>query len=127
MPYLIAASLIFFLGALALFCFFYILKGTSAVAIQIVTGVADGTPIPMAARKKWLYTLYVPYAATGVAAGAFFTLAWMQLAGHVEDPDGRLVAHLGAFLTAFGGLSFLVNGTASTLFYRSMLRQADAD
>jgi hypothetical protein len=111
----------------ALFGLFYILKGTSAVAIQIATGVADGTPIPMVARKKWLYTLYVPYAATGVSAGAFFTLAFMQLAGHVEDPDARLVAHLGAFLTAFGGLSFLVNGTVSTLFYRSLLRQAEAD
>ena len=126
MPNLIAAGLIFFLGVIGFFCFFYISKAAMAVAIQIVTGVTDGAPIPMAARKKWLYSFYVPYAAMGGAAGVFFTLAWMQLAGHVEDPGTRLVAHVGAFLTAIGGLSFLVNGTASTLFYRSILRQSEA-
>ena len=127
MPNLIAASLIFFLGVMALFCFLYISKAAMAVAILIVTGVTDGTPVPMAARKKWLYSFYVPYAAFGGVAGVFLTLAWMQLAGHVEDPGARLVAHVGAFLTAFGGLSFLINGTASTLFYRSILRQSEAD
>jgi hypothetical protein len=65
MPNLIAAGLIFFLGVIGFFCFFYISKAAMAVAIQIVTGVTDGAPIPMAARKKWLYSFYVPYAAMG--------------------------------------------------------------
>ena len=75
MPDLIAASLIFFLGIMVFFCFFYLSKATMAVAIRIVTGVAEGAPIPMAARKKWLYTFYLPYAAFGASAGVFFTLA----------------------------------------------------
>jgi hypothetical protein len=124
---LVGVSLIFFLGVMGFFCFFYISNATNEVGLQIVTGVTNGEPMPMSVRKQWLYTNYVPYAAGAVSVGVFLALAQMQMAAHVNDPDTKLLAYLAALVAATGAVSWLVDGISSTLHYRSLLRQAEAD
>jgi hypothetical protein len=124
---LVGASLVFFLGTMGFFCFFYISKMTSDIGEKILTGIREGNAIPTSTRWYLLHTQYAPYASGAVSAGVFLALAQLQMAKHVEDPGVEFLAHMAAFIAAVGGTAWLVNGAAEFFHYRSVLRQAEAD
>jgi hypothetical protein len=120
-------AVISFLFVMGLFCFFYVTRLANDLAAQIVTGVADGNPIPIRQRWLLLYQAWLPHAAGAAGSAIILAAAQVELAEHVGDAEVKRIAYMAAFVGAIGALAWAVNGVSMFLYYRSVLRAAHPD
>lgn len=105
----------------------YVTKMTNDLAVQIVTGIMDGSPISTQQRRFLLYQTWAGYAVALVGLGIFLAAAQTQLAGSVADESVKTLGWLAAIVAALGSVNWLLNGAAEFLYYRSVVREAEAD
>jgi len=116
-----------FLGVLGSAVFFYTSKIANDAGVQVLTGLVDGKLISTEQRRHILYDIHVPYGAGAMALGVFLAASQLSIAAKIDDVDIKRLAYLAAFLSGWGALSWLVQGTQFVLRLRSEVRQAEAD
>jgi hypothetical protein len=102
------------------------------LAVQIITGVVQGTPLSLGTRAGILYNMWFPAAVFGAAVLAFLALAELEIAKHVNGAGVELLAQLAAFMAACGSVFVLSSALFALFRYRAKLRrdklrQAEAD
>jgi hypothetical protein len=93
----------------------------------VATGMVRGVRVTASYRQFILYTRLIPFIGVVVSPLAFGAIGWMLLARELVDEDVRLAAQLAAYLHAAGVLGWLSLGTMQVFYFRSLLRQAEAD
>jgi predicted secreted protein len=119
---LIIAS--FFPGTFAIF---YISKMTNDVGNEIVTGVIRGIPISTKARWLVLHQTWVGYVLGAVGCGVMIAALNVQIAAHATDAGIQTLAYMAAFFGAFAAIIWVLGAVSGFIYYRSVLRQAEAD
>jgi hypothetical protein len=110
-----------FLVVAAFFLNLFIAKFAVDLAIQIATGVVNGTPVSPGVRYAMLFEMWLPHQMAQVAALIFFTIAFLEIADRVADPGIKLVAYLAAFIAGVTCLMALVTTTFGLFKYRKKL------
>jgi len=114
----------FFAGA---YLFFHLTKLANEVGAEVATGMACGVPVSTERRRMLLYGTWPFYVLGAVACILFFALANLRIAGLVADPGIRQLAYLAALIGAIAASTWLLVGPLEVSYYRSLLRQAEAD
>ena len=110
-----------------LYCFQYISNLANEVAAEVITGVVRGNPVPTKWRWLMLHQQWVPYAASAMACGAAVAAVNVTIADHATDAGVKPLAYLIAFLGAVAALGWVLTGVSEFIYFRSVLRQAEAD
>ena len=93
----------------------------------VATGFVCGVQVSVRYRELLFYSRVLPFILVVVSPLFFCGIAMMLLARTVADGDIRLLAYIAAFLNACGAAGWLSIGAAQVVYFRSMLRQAEAD
>jgi len=109
------------------FLVFWMSKLANDVGAEIVAGVIRGNPMPT--KQRWLvfYQTWLGYVSGTVGACVLAAAVNVQIAAHVTDTGVETVAYLAAFFFALIAFSWLLSGVSEFIYYRSVLRQAEAD
>lgn len=116
-----------FLGVLGFLVVFYTSKVTNDLGDQIVLGFIGDRPVPIQQRWLMLYNTWVSYAVSDVVLPAFLGLAFLQIAGEVNDTGIKTLAYFAAAIAGFGALMWLLQGLSTFFNYRSILREAEVN
>jgi len=93
----------------------------------VATGIAQRVQAPAGYRELLLYTRLVPFVAVVVSPLMFWGIGFLMLAEEIADGRARLLAYLAVFVIACAVLGWLSLCTVQFFYYRSLLRQAEAD
>lgn len=93
----------------------------------VATGIAQGVQAPAGYRELLLYTRLVPFVAVVVSPLMFWGIGFLMLAEEIADGSARLLAYLAVFVIACAVLGWLSLCTVQFFYFRSLLRQAEAD
>jgi hypothetical protein len=93
----------------------------------VATGLVQGVRAPAKYRELLLYTRLLPFVAVVVSPLLFWGIGWMLLAREIVDEDIRLLAYLAVFVVACAAVGWLSLCTVQFFYFRSVLRQAEAD
>jgi len=93
----------------------------------VATGFVRGVRMSAKYRELLLYSRLLPFILVVVSPLVFWGIGMMLLARTVADEDVRLLAYIAVFLNACGAAGWLFIGTAQVFYFRSILRQAEAD
>jgi hypothetical protein len=96
-------------------------KVAQDMAVQIITGNAQGTSLSLGTREGMLYHMWFPTEIFAVAVLAF--LAQLELAKHVTASGVVLLAQLAAFVAACGSVFVLASAVVALFQYRAKLRR----
>ena len=127
MPDSVAFPLIlgnFFVGT---FLVFYIAAVAHAKGVPIVTGVGHGATLPKTYRNLMLYAIFMLWAAGSAGVAIFVVLTSLLIAPNLTGEDARLAAYLVAFMHTFIILSWAALGPLQVMYFRRLIRQAEAD
>jgi hypothetical protein len=127
MPTSTALALLVATSFVGFLCFPYVSRMANDTGHQVVTGVVDGKSVPLSYRWILLHQIWVSNVLIAVAAVSFTVVVGVYVARHVAEPGVRLIAYFGAFLGGTGAFSWVVAGVSEFLYFRSVLRQAEAD
>jgi len=118
------------IGALlsaAFFFNFHIMQTISRRNIEIVSGVADGAPVPLEMRWRTLTILQVLTVGFVAAFDLAIAYCFMTIGNHVVAPDVRLLAQVCSWIYISTSVAFLIVGPAVIVAVSRLLRQAEAD
>ena len=93
------------------------------LAIQIITGNAQGRSLSLGTREGMLYHMWLPTEIFAVAVLAFLALAQLELAKHVTAAGVELLAQLASFVAACGAVFVLASAAVALFQYRGKLRR----
>jgi len=116
----IAISSIVLMGS---FYALWAVKVAQDMAVQIITGNAQGTSLSLGTREGMLYHMWFPTEIFAVAVLAFLALAQLELAKHVTASGVVLLAQLAAFVAACGSVFVLASAVVALFQYRAKLRR----
>jgi len=122
-----AIALIIASGFSGLFCVQYISKMANDLASEIVTGVTQGNSVPIKWRWLMLNQFWVPYAITAVGCAVGIAAVNMKIAEYAADAGVKPLAYLVAFFGVVYASGWLLTGASEYVYFRSVLRQAEAD
>jgi len=113
---LVAVYLVFHLSTMAVH-----------VATEIVTGVSGGRPLPLKYRWIMLHQTWSSYTCGAFGIAALATMVDFGLAGYVTGSNIKVVALGAVFFGATTTFAVMMAGILEYAYYRSVLRQAEAD
>jgi hypothetical protein len=93
------------------------------LAIQVITGVAQGIPLSPRTRQGIMLHMWLPTEVGAVAVFAFGAFGFLEMANHVSGSGVRLLAHLAAFLMAWGSAFVFVSALFALFRYRAKIRR----
>jgi len=109
------------------FLVFYLTKMANDISHEIVAGVVRGSPASTTYRWILLYQTWLGYALAAMGACVFVAALNVKIAVQATDRGVEAVAYLAAFFFALIAFSWLVGAVSELIYYRSVLRQAEAD
>ena len=118
-----AVAVISFLAPAGFLLHFYISNSAVNLVSQIVSGHAQGVPIPTGARRALLWQIWVPCMVVGVAHMTTMALSCVTVAALVGHPQVKLLCYVVAFVPGIGSLWYLVNAIAGARKYDRFLRK----
>jgi uncharacterized membrane protein YciS (DUF1049 family) len=110
-----------------LFCLQYIAKMAADVSQEIVSGVSRGQPMSIEWRWLMLLHFYVPYAMAAVGCPVVVGAVNVTIAEYAADARVELLAYLVVLFAAISAVGWLLGATLHFTYFRSLLRQAEAD
>ena len=93
----------------------------------VVTGFVGGVQVSADYRALLLYSRLVPIILLAVTCFTLWVIGFLLLAGAVTDEGVRLLAYIGAFISAGPAAGWLLIGAAHVAYCRSVVRQANAN
>jgi len=122
-----AIALITAAGFSGFFCFQYTAKMAADLCQEIVSGVSQGQP--MSIKWRWLMLLhyYVPYAMAAVVCAVGIAAVNVTIAQYAPDGGVKSLAYLFAILSGTSAVGWLLGGTVHFIYFRSLLREAEAN
>ena len=120
---LIGVIAISFLALMGSFYGLLAVRAAHDLAVQIITGNAQGTSLSLGTREGMLYHMWFPTEIFAVAVLAFVALAQLELAKHVTAAGVQLLAQLAAFLAACGSVFVFASAIVALFQYRAKLRR----
>ena len=109
------------------FLLFYITKMANHAGDEIVTGVANGSPISIKHRRNKLYDTYLPYALGAVGCGFLIVAVNVQIAAQATDTGVEPVAYLAAFFGGIASLVWILQGSRAIIDHRRLLSETEPD
>lgn len=107
--------------------YMYTAKLANALTVQIVSGVADGVPMPAEWRWRLLYGRWVYYVAVGVGISFVVAAFNFKVARFATDGGVQAVAYLVAFFGTLVAVGWMVASISELTYYRRVLRETTKD
>ena len=111
----------------AFFFNFHIMQTLSRRNIEIVSGVADGAPVPLEMRWRTLTIIQVLTVGFVAAFDLAIAYCFMTIGNHVVAPDVRLLAQVCAWIYVSASAFLLIVAPTIIVAISRLLRQATAD
>ena len=120
-------ALIIATSFLGLFVFFYITKMANDLGAEILVGTMGGHPVSTKHRWLALYGTWTGYVMGAVVCSILGAAVNVVVATHVTDAGVKALAYLAALFGAVAALGLVLQGVTALGYYRSVLRQSEAD
>jgi hypothetical protein len=109
------------------FCYIYSGKLANALPAQIISGVANGIPIPVEWRWRLLYQRWVYYVGAGIGASLVVAAFNFTVARLATDGGVQALAYLVAFLAALVALAWMLSSISELSYFRRVLKATTND
>jgi len=95
--------------------------------VEIVSGVADGAPVPLEMRWRQLMVMQVVLVGFTAALNLVMAYCFLTIGNHVVAPDVRLLAQVCAWIYVSASAFLLIVAPTIIVAISRLLRQATAD
>jgi hypothetical protein len=120
-------GLLLVVGVLHCFFFLYALGCLEERSEAVVTGIRRGVPISIAHRRFLLINSWFLVIAFAAAFQFVYALGYMVIAKGASAEDVKLYGYLAVAFSLIGGLTWILFGPIWYNYFKSVLRQAEAD
>jgi len=109
------------------FCYIWTAKLANTLPAQIISGVANGIPIPAEWRWRLLYQRWVYYVGAGIGVSLLVAAFNFKVARLAADGGVQAVAYLVAFLGALVALAWTLSSISELSYFRRVLKATTHD